>query len=319
MKICPKCQKEYTDDGLNFCLEDGTALTVKNDGDTLAETVIINQPAKTSPIQPFNQQPTQPINLQKPVQQAAQPKKTSKMWLWAVGVLGLGVLLCGGSLIGFFAWVATLDTNSNKANPLTNRSASNTGVPSVSPKTLTSDDRTNIQTIDLEGWAKGDSEFGTTDFNGAELIMSSKQKGFYYVLVAPENYKTEIANTRVSVENTTDSSTNLGFGLIVHSNPTPLIKDFAFLIDSVQKRYRVVQHTPQKETPVINWMTSPAIKGGAEKNILEVRDYPGKMDFYINGELITTVRNSGSNKNGVAGIYSGDAIPVAFSDFEIRR
>lgn len=320
MKICPQCQKVYTDEGLNFCLDDGTALTVKTGaGDTLAETVIINQPVHTNPNQSFNQQPTQPISLQNPAQKTGVPKKSSKTWLWAVGILGLGVLLCGGSLIGFFAWVATLDTNSNNEIPATNRRVSNAAPPPASPKTLSSDDRTDTQTIDLEAWAKGDSEFGTTEFKDGELIMSSKQKGFYYVLVAPENYKTESANTRISVENIYDSNTNLGFGLIVQSDPTPLVKDFAFLIDSVKKRYRVVRHTPQKETPVINWTTSAAIKGGAEKNILEVRDYPGKMDFYINGELITSVKNSGSNKIGVAGIYSGDAIPIAFSDFEIRR
>ncbi|MEQ1923696.1 MAG: hypothetical protein ABL952_14410, partial [Pyrinomonadaceae bacterium] len=27
MKICPRCQKTYSDDNLNFCLEDGSVLT----------------------------------------------------------------------------------------------------------------------------------------------------------------------------------------------------------------------------------------------------------------------------------------------------
>ena len=26
MKICPRCQKTYTDDNLNFCLDDGVVL-----------------------------------------------------------------------------------------------------------------------------------------------------------------------------------------------------------------------------------------------------------------------------------------------------
>ena len=28
MKICPRCQTTYADDNLNFCLEDGSTLTL---------------------------------------------------------------------------------------------------------------------------------------------------------------------------------------------------------------------------------------------------------------------------------------------------
>jgi hypothetical protein len=28
MKICPVCRKTYSDDGLNFCLDDGSVLTI---------------------------------------------------------------------------------------------------------------------------------------------------------------------------------------------------------------------------------------------------------------------------------------------------
>src|ERR1041385_5694192 len=38
MKTCPKCKKQYSDDSLNFCLEDGTPLTRY---DAEAETIKI--------------------------------------------------------------------------------------------------------------------------------------------------------------------------------------------------------------------------------------------------------------------------------------
>ncbi len=327
MKICPKCQKTYTDDGLNFCLEDGAVLTQKNDTrESLPETVLINQPRGTNPNQSFGIQYNQPDNFGNTPTYSMPPKKSSKTWLWAIGVLGLVVLVCGGGFVGMMAWVATLDTNTNSvanANVSSNRKISASSTPGASPKKLVSDepttDRTDVQTIDLEDWVKEPDTFGTTEYEDGEFIIGSIQKGFYYVLVAPEKYKTESANTRVSVRNIADASTILGFGLIVHSNPSPLIKDYAFLIDSVKKKYRVVRHAPQKETTVTNWTDFPAIKGGTEKNILEVRDKDGKMDFYINGELAVSVKNTDGYKGGVAGIYSGDAVRAAFSDFEIRR
>ncbi len=329
MKICPKCQKIYADEGLNFCLEDGTVLSQKNDTrESLPETVLINQPRGTNPNQSFGNQYNQTDNLVNPPNYSMQPeKKSSKTWLWAVGVLGLVILVCGGGFVGMMAWVATLDTNSNtiantnsvNTNSAVNRKISGSPSPVASPKTVVSDYRTDVQTIELKGWVKEPTTFGTTEYEDNEFIIGSIEKGFYYVLVAPEQYKTESANTRVSVRNVADASTSLGFGLIVHSNPSPLIKDYAFLIDSVKKKYRVVRHAPQKETTVTNWTDFAAINGGTENNILEVRDNDGKMDFYINGELATSVKNTDGYKGGVAGIYSGDALKAAFSDFEIRK
>jgi hypothetical protein len=48
MKRCPTCQRRYTDDTLNFCLEDGTALETAT-GTTLDETLVLdtNEPPPT--------------------------------------------------------------------------------------------------------------------------------------------------------------------------------------------------------------------------------------------------------------------------------
>lgn len=311
MKICPSCQRSYSDDELNFCLDDGAVLTQANSLNAPPPTVLMNQPRVTAQNQSFgNENPAQ-VNQYQPQTYTLQPKKSAKTWVWVVAVLGFGVLLCGGGMVGFIAWVGTLDTNTNRQNPDVSNSNSNTWI--------TPDDRTQVQTIELTKWVQKDTSYGITDFKNGEFIMSSKQKGYFYVLIAHKDYKTENATTRVTVRNVNNASTSLGFGLVVHSNPTPLVKDYSFLIDSVKKKYKVVYHDSSKENDVATWTNSSAIKDGTQENILEVRDADGKMDFYINGTLITTVRNVYGYKNGVAGLYSGDMIQVAFSDFQIKR
>ena len=152
-----------------------------------------------------------------------------------------------------------------------------------------------------------------------ELLMGSKQKGFYYVLVAPDEYGTDDADTRVTLRNVDNASGSLGYGLIFHSSPTPLQQDYAFLIDTKRKKYRVVNHAPQKESSVVNWTTSSAIKDGSAENTLEVRDMDDKIDLYINGTMVTSIKNTFGFAGGVPGLYSGDGVKIAFKDFEVRK
>ena len=315
MKICPRCQKTYSDESLNFCLEDGTLLNeARGNDNSLPETVMINQPIPTTENQSFgNQTVDQRNNWTAPNQYSMQPKRKSKTWLWVVGIFGVLLLLCGGGFVGMFAWVASLDPNSFNSN--SNSFFSN----NIKTPTPDSDNRTETQTIDLSKWNDGDGKYGNTEYKDGEFIMSSKNKRFYFVLVGSPIYKTENAATKVTVRNVDEEDTNLGFGLIVHSNPVPLINDFAFLIDSENKRYRVVSHAPQKETEIIKWTKSAAINDGTQKNVLEVRDQNDKMEFYINSQFVTTVDNKNKYSGGVPGIYAGDAIPVAFSNLEVRK
>lgn len=316
MKICPRCQKTYADDNLNFCLDDGATLTNSNPADnSIPATVLLNQPRPTDPNQPFQNYASQPgsqsgWNNQNQFSMQPPPKK-SKTWLWALGILGGLVLLCGGGTIGFFAWVASLPENNKNYNA--NYSAN-------SPqKNSTAADKTTAQKIDLSKWVKGDTELGVTEFSNGEFIMGSKQRGYYYVLASQANYKTENAVTTVTVRNINEDSSTLGFGLVVHSNPVPLTQDYAFLIDSESKKYRVVRHSPGEEIGVVGWTRSSAIKDGTEKNVLEIRDENKKMNFYINGEFVKAVDNKDGYSGGVAGIYSGDGVQIAFTDFEIRK
>ena len=327
MKICPKCQKTYNDDSLNFCLDDGTVLQHRSSHEALPATVFINQAHDNKSASP--EQATQP-RVQSPIvapaAQQSPPKKTSKAWIWAIGMLGLAILVCGGGFVGLIGYLSTLDVNTNSAGNgknSSNRIPANNPVFNSPPRPTTAktinDERTAVRTINLANWASANSAFGNAEFSDGELIVESREKGFYYVLVASREFATKSANTRVTIRNVDDASTNLGFGLIFHSNPTPLVQDYAFLIDSVKKKYRIVRHQSQNETTIADWTFSDAIKSGTERNILEVRDQAEKMEFYINGELVTSVNNTSEYQSGVAGIYSGDAIQVAFSDLEIRK
>src|SRR5215213_5619125 len=112
MKICPTCRRTYEDDGLNFCLEDGTVLNFSGI-DPAAPTIVMNQP------RPTNAPPSSGIGTNWDAQNAGQysmqpKKKSSKTWVWVLGILGLVVLLCGGGLVGFFIYVASL-TNADVA------------------------------------------------------------------------------------------------------------------------------------------------------------------------------------------------------------
>lgn len=310
MKVCPNCQRQYPDDDLNFCLDDGSILSQVSGYDA-PPTVMSNQPRTTAPNTSFgNENPMQNVQGQ-PQGYSMQPQKSSKTWIWVLGILGFGVLLCGGGFVGFLAWVGTLDTNTNRNN--SNITISNT---STSP---TPNDRTSVQTIDLTKWVQENSKYGLTEFTDGEFRMSSKEKGFYYVLTSQKDYKTENATTKVNVRNVDNAPSTLGFGLVVHSNQVPLTQDYAFLIDSVKKRYRIVYHEPGKETETVRWTNSGAIKDGTQPNTLEVRDENGKMDFFINGTLITSVRNVYGFKGGVTGLYSGDKANIGFSDFQISK
>lgn len=327
MKVCPKCQKTYSDPNLNFCLDDGTVLMQSGTADdSIPATVLMNQTRPTAPSEQYgNQVGTQPPNWNTPPQNQFSmqpPPKKSRAWIWVVGILGGLMLLCGGSFVGLLFLGANLDNkNGNRSVANTSNYNSIAGNKTTSNKDWngTGTSTSSTQTLDMSRWAKGDTDLGVTEYSGDELLMSSKKKNFYYVLAAQRDYKTEGAVTKLTVRNVDEARSNLGFGLIVHSNPIPLTQDYAFLIDSESKKYRVVRHTPGDEFVVVGWTRSNAIKDGGEKNILEVRDSNKTMNFYINGEFIRTVGNTDGYSGGVAGIYAGDAVKVGFSDFQISK
>lgn len=310
MKICPACRKTYADDNLNFCLDDGAILNVVDDKPPA--TVAFPVPPPTSPGGGQMSQPTVRTSWDNQEQYSMPPKKSSKAWLWAVGVISILLLLCGGGLVSVLVYVL------NQADDNTNNRNGN-GRNGIFEPTPTPDDRTSVHRVDLSGWVQRNSQFGITEFTGGELIMSSKSAGFYFVLVAQQPFSTLRSTTRLSVRNIDNADSSMGYGLIFHSDPTPLQRDYAFLIDSRRKRFRVVRHLPQNEINVINWTNSDEIRDGTQENILEARDLGGRVELYINSRLVGSIQNVLGSSGGVPGVYSGDRVRAAFSGLEIRR
>ncbi len=324
MKICPRCQKTYSDENLNFCLDDGATLMRSNAvDDSIPATVMMNQTRPTAPPQQFGGQNQTPGNWNTPPPYSIQPPpKKSRSWLWAVGILGGLVLLCGSGFVGLIFYGASLDNKNGNSNQSVANTGNNLANSENKSKIVSNSTSTSGSTggkIDLSRWVKGDTDLGDTEYADGELLMNSDKKNYYYVLAALATDKTENATTKVTVRNVNEEKSNLGFGLIVNSNPVPLTQDYAFLIDSESKKYRVVRHTPGDEIVVVGWTRSNAIKNGSAENLLEVRDSDKTMNFYINGEFIRTVGNTDGYSGGITGLYAGDAVQIAFSDLEINK
>ena len=323
MKICPTCRQTYTDDGLNFCLNDGAMLTAVSGQNSPPPTVFMTPPHQTAPPNSYGSRTNEQVTLDNRAQYAPQslPQKSSKTWIWVVGILGLVVLLCGGGMVGLLALAGMSDLDNNNSRAVSNKKMPVNAFPADNSSSENSaSTKTTVQKINFADWIPENTEdYGDTEVNGDELTISSKSKNFYYVLMATKYYQTENATTRVTVSNKDLMSSTLGYGLVFHGDTQPLQKDYAFLIDSLRQKYRIVFHAPQKETPAVNWTFSNAIKSGAAENKLEVRDAQGSMDFYINGVKVSTLRNTQGYAGGVVGIYSGDAARATFSALEIEK
>ncbi|HSI88677.1 MAG TPA: hypothetical protein VK918_06445 [Pyrinomonadaceae bacterium] len=305
MKICPTCRRTYPDDGLNFCLEDGTVLTPAG-----------NEPAPTVMYTPAP--PTEPSPMvgmrtswdRKPEYSMQPPPKSSRAWLWIVGVVGLFLLFCGGGLVGIFI-LAAIGDESNQTN------AANT---TANLDTNTSGERVSVERVDLSRWVREDKSDVLTAFDGKEFTMATRKKGFYYVLVGKDpKYSTEAARASVTLRNADNMNSSLGYGIVFLSDPRPLQQGYAFLIDSKRRKYRVVRHEPEKELVVVNWTNAPSIKAGTLPNELAVEHNGELIDLYINGTMVTQIRNVHGYQGGTAGLYSGDAAKIAFRDLEVRR
>jgi hypothetical protein len=325
MKICPKCQQTYTDENLNFCLNDGGVLTqmgAGGDGDALPETVFVSSPRPTNPNQQFGNQPqsgSQPQpdwnNPQQPVQPqfSMQPQaKGSKTWLWVVGILGLAVLLCGGTgLAGFLFYKGTKD-NSYDANYYPS--------PTTSPTVAS-----NVMKYDMSLWKPDVGEYATTSYSNNKFTIEVTKANYYFVMVTQQNpttkaeHETQNATTKISVSNRLSKPSKYGFGLVVHSDTTPLSQDYAFVIDSENKKYKILHHSFKTEKVLTNWTSSSAIKSGSADNVLEVRDNGGIMQFYINGQFVKSVDDEDDNTGGIAGIYSSESTPIDFSNLQIEK
>src|SRR5690606_25345742 len=190
------------------------------------------------------------------------PAKSSKTWLWVVGVLGILLLLCGGGVVGIFI-LAAIGNESNKtstANTIANLATNTSG-----------DSRIRVEKVDLSNGVREDQSDVVTSYDGKEFTMATRKKGFYSVLVGKDpKYSTESGRASVTLRNIDNMNSALGYGLVFLSDPRPLQQDYAFLIDSKRRKYRVVRHEPGKEMVVVNWTNAPSIRAGTLPNELAV-------------------------------------------------
>ena len=317
MKTCPNCRRTYDDDGLNFCLDDGSVLTFASTD--AAPTVVMDYPRPTTSAPPAG---TTSWDARNQPATSMQPKKrSSRTWVWVLGIFAILILVCGGGLVGFFVYVASI-ANSNTSISRTTTNSSNAKANAVSRTSTPNpkwDGAGDAQAVELSDWVKDPTPALETELEGDEFFMTSKQKGYYYVLVAKDAEFSTSGTSRVTVRNPNDNSAELGYGLVFHSDTTSLANDYAFLIDTSKKKYRVVRHEHEDETTITAWTSSNSIKDHGEPNVLESRNKGDKIELYINDTLVTSITNRQGPKKGVPGLYVGDGARIGFKKLEVVK
>lgn len=118
MKICPHCHNTYTDDSLQYCLQDGTPLNdykpseaataAWNSGShTEAETLVKPRPTAAGnyetqkSVSTQNWQPNQETGF---ASESAAPEKSNTLKVVLLTLLGMVVLLGIGGIAGFVIW-----------------------------------------------------------------------------------------------------------------------------------------------------------------------------------------------------------------------
>lgn len=329
MKKCPVCNRTYTDESQNFCLEDGTTL--------------IADPASASgfgsmPSAAQSWHPNVPQNF------SAPPRKKSNTALWVLGILGVVVVV---GVVGFFGLLIAIgiavdnDNNNNSrnyntrsnsnsgsntnssANSISTRNVSNSGTTSNTSYNSGTNSSTTTGSLKYSemDWGKLDSAFGRGEYTGGEYRVNSKKSDNYYVIivdaVVKDQYVTKNATTKITARTVSSDSPYLGFGLVVHSDPLPLKRDYAFVIRTgSDPAFRVVKHEDKIETDVVKWTSASQIRSGTQPNDLEVRSNGKTLEFYINGQFATSIADNITTK-GIVGLYTSGTPVVAFSDLRI--
>lgn len=339
MKRCPNCNRTYTDEALNFCLEDGTPLLGATENNetmrygapraTNPPPTEVYRPAPAAPPPVTNRAPHfQPQWSPAPI---AQPRKSHAAW-WILG--GLAVLVVFGIVIVVIILaVANINSQSNSNRVIvansntTNRNANsnrlgnsnssraNTNSTPALPSSFSDD-------FSEQKWTVASSDFGDLWYVNDEYHMRSKDQT-YVVMYGPNNeYGTENATVQVTARNVDGISPASGYGLIVHGEKSKddKLEDYTFLIFSgPQPKYKVLLHKGGTETPLVPWTASSTIRQGTSTNQLEVRIKGTQLSFYINSQFITSVTDTANYKRGRAGLYTSDTHEVAFDDLEITR
>ena len=338
MKRCPQCNRTYSDDALSFCLDDGSPLvsaTAPSSFDPGA-TVQYPQGRDTSPqptiaypgAAPSMPPPAPPTPPQWSPMPPVAPQKRS-VWPWLLGIGAVLVFMGIGVVILIFAVASITNDNNNNgnnsnrvANRNTNRNANTTGANTNENTNTRSSLTTFTDDFSKEEWGTGPSQYGNIKYEDEEYHMRAT-KGGYIVMYGPDrkDYYDENATVRVGTRSIDGTPPETGYGLVVHGEKkTGNLEDYSFLIyNGDNPKYKIVLHKAGSESKIVDWTPSSTIRTGTSPNQLEVRIRDTKMDFYINGQFVTSVIDEANYKRGRVGFYTSDTGEVAFDDLEISK
>jgi len=337
MKRCPQCNRTYTDDALSFCLDDGSPLAADAPPSVDLGATMPFIPARqtsqpTIAYRPGQMPPPPTPPSWAPAPPMPQPQRRS-VWPWLLGIGAVLVLMGIGLVVLIFAIAKISNSNSNDRAATTNTSNSNSRSANRNSNSSTSNTNGNSNStasppasfnddFSAENWGSGPSKFGRTWYQNDEYHMNGT-KGGYIVMYAPKTpqYETENATVRIVARNVDGTETSKGFGLLVHGElKNDQLEDYGFLIDTGNKGYyRVIEHKGGAETQLVSWTASSAIRTGTSPNQLEVRIRGKKIEFYVNGQYVTSVNDAEGYLRGKVGLYTSDAAEVAFDNLEISR
>ena len=253
------------------------------------------------------------------------PPQKRSVWPWILGIgavlafMGVGVVI----LIIVLASMGGNNNNNGNANSNLNSNArranrnSNTNTNANTRSTLSSftDD------FSSEDWRVGSSQYGRTWYEDDEYHISGNKNGYIVIYGPNANYSDENSTVRVTVRNVDGDAPDSGYGLLVHGdNSSGTFRDYGFLIYSgTNPKYAIVKHQNSTETKVVDWTSTSTVRTGTTPNQLEVRIRDRRLDFYINGQFVTSITDTEDFLRGRVGLYTSDTSEVAFDDLEISR
>ena len=259
----------------------------------------------------------------------AAPRKRS-VWPWLLGIgavlvfMGIGVVI----LIVAVARVTNENSNnSNNSNRVANRNTNKNTNTNADETNANSNTRSTLSSYkddfsDKTLWGTGESQYGNIWYQDEAYHMHATKSGFI-VMYAPDKpeYHDDNATVRVGLRSIDGDPPKTGYGLVVHGEKKDgKLEDYGFLIyNGDTPKYEIVLHKAGAESKVLDWTPSSAIRSGALPNEIEVRMRGLKMDFYINGQFVTSITDEANYKAGRVGLYTSDVGEVAFDDLEISK
>ena len=344
MKRCPQCNRNYEDDALSFCLDDGSPLlstsgpppsdpsaTVQypQSRDTSPQaTIAFNSVQAAAPPPPLPP-PPMPAPAWTPMPQPATQKRSA--WPWVLGIGAVLVFMGIGVVILIFAVASITNSNnsngnSNNSNRTANRNTNKNTNTNTDDTNTNSNTRSNLATFtddfSNKTWGTGESQFGNIFYQAEEYHMHATKGGFI-VMYAPDktDYHDENATVRVGLRSIDGNPPHTGYGLVVHGEKKDgKLEDYGFLIfNGSSPQYKIVLHKAGAETKVADWTPTSTIRTGTAPNQIEVRIRDLKMDFYINGQFVTSITDEANYRRGRVGLYTSDVGEVAFDDLEISK